>query len=63
VKAADPRQLLTIADVVALAQVSKQTVWRATKDGRLRATRLGPQVVRFTREDVDAWINAGRSRL
>lgn len=56
----DQLELLTTAQVAELLQVSKQTIWRATKEGRLRPTRLSSQVIRYSREDIDAWIEAGK---
>jgi excisionase family DNA binding protein len=58
VSAAD--EMLTIEELCAEAKVSKQTIKRAMKDGRLHGTKLGPQALRFSRKDIDAWKRAGR---
>jgi excisionase family DNA binding protein len=52
-------QLLTVADLCQLCQVSRRTVYRAMAAGQLRPTRLG-RALRFTQADVEAWIEAGR---
>jgi excisionase family DNA binding protein len=53
-------ELLTTAELCALAKVSRQTVRRAMKNGQLHGTWLAPQVLRFSEQDVADWIASGR---
>lgn len=48
--------LMTPAEVAALFRVSRQTIWRWSKDGTLEAVQLGPKITRFRRADVDALL-------
>jgi excisionase family DNA binding protein len=54
------QRLLTVEEVARRCTVSKDTIYRAVKAGRLRAVWLGPHVLRFRPEDVEAWIEGGR---
>jgi len=50
-------RLLTLGDLAALVQVSEKTLRRWRSEGRLpSAVEIGG-VVRWRREDVDAWIS------
>ena len=49
-------EFLTIADVAKMLRVSKPTVKRAVLKQGLPALRLGERVWRFSRVDVEAWI-------
>ena len=53
-------EMSTIEELCAEMKVSKQTIYRAMKAGLLHGTKLSPQVLRFSREDIDAWKRAGR---
>ena len=48
--------LLTIAEAMHLLKVSRVTVHRWLKSGRLRAYHAGPKAVRIRRGDVDALL-------
>ena len=49
--------LLRQRDVLDLLQVSRATLTNWRKDGNFPAPRkLGPRVLAWRREDVDAWI-------
>jgi excisionase family DNA binding protein len=52
----DGDDLLTIAQVAALAQVSRRTVERRIDDGRLEAVKLGNRMVRIRGRSVKRWL-------
>lgn len=52
----DANEFMTIADVAELLRVSKPTVRKAVEKQGLPALRLGARVYRFSRVDVQAWI-------
>jgi excisionase family DNA binding protein len=45
---------MTIQDVADYLNTTNKTVYNMVADGRLRAYRLGPRIVRFRRSDIDA---------
>lgn len=45
----------TVEEVADYLGVSKDYVYRATGHG-LPAYRIGPKILRFDREEVDAWV-------
>ena len=45
---------MTAADVAAYLNTTNKTIWNMVADGRLKAYRLGPRIVRFRRSEVDA---------
>jgi excisionase family DNA binding protein len=47
---------LTIEEVAKLLRVSKPTVRRAVAEQGLPALKLGDRVWRFSRADVEAWV-------
>jgi excisionase family DNA binding protein len=49
-------QLLTSRQVAALLAVSPETVLRRWRAGEFPGFRLAPNVLRFQREDVEAWL-------
>lgn len=51
--------LLTRQQVADLLGISLVTLWRWDQEGRLPALRLGPQTVRYRREDIDEFIAKG----
>lgn len=57
---AEPR-LLTPAAAAAYCGISKATLYRATREGKVRAVRLGPQTVRYARDELDRWIDQSRA--
>jgi excisionase family DNA binding protein len=52
-KTASPPNL-SIADAATYLGVTTRTVQQMIADGRLRAYRLGPRIVRLRRDDIDA---------
>jgi len=48
--------LLTVAEAVRLLKVSRNTLHRWRKEGRLRAYHAGPKAVRFRRGDLEALL-------
>jgi excisionase family DNA binding protein len=52
--------LLSVEEVAAWLGVSKYTVLRAVRAGRLHAVYVTPQVIRFRPVDVEAYIEANR---
>lgn len=53
----DPDELLTSAQVQRIANISKSTVSRAVKDGRIKPLRTPGGHFRFRRGDVDALLS------
>lgn len=51
-KTASPPDM-SISDVAAYLAVTTRTVQQMIADGRLRAYRLGPRIVRLRRDDID----------
>jgi excisionase family DNA binding protein len=50
--------LLNATDVAELLRCSKKTIYAYADAGLLPAARLSPKVLRFRREDVEAFIAA-----
>lgn len=53
----DPEELLTTAEVAKIARISKMTVTRAVKAGRIKPLRTPGGHFRFRRGDVDALLS------
>jgi excisionase family DNA binding protein len=51
---ASRRPLLRVEDVAEQWQVSRASVYRALKSGRLKAVKIGAGTLRFRPEDVEA---------
>lgn len=49
-------ELLTTAEVMATLRVSKATVSRWAKNGKLDVVRLGPRSNRYRRTDIEALL-------
>jgi excisionase family DNA binding protein len=47
---------LSLAQVAEATGLSEKTISRRVHDGTLRATRLGPRVLRIERASVVAWL-------
>src|SRR5207302_2607345 len=47
-----PRPFYSVSEAAALLGVSRVTVWRWIKSGRLSSARLGHRTVRIPREDM-----------
>jgi excisionase family DNA binding protein len=54
--------LMRTGQVAEKSSFCKATILRAVKQGRLRAIRFGPNSLRFTREDVEEFIQKGRGQ-
>lgn len=52
-----PEQMLTTEQLAAITQISRQTYegWRYKNNGGPKATKLGPQIIRYRWADVCAW--------
>jgi excisionase family DNA binding protein len=50
-------KLFTIAELAKLARVSRSTLLRERKAGRLRAITIG-RAVRISSDDVEAWLQS-----
>ena len=48
-----PRQLVSIAKAAAQCDVTTRTIYNWISDGRLRAYRTGPKLLRIDRADLD----------
>jgi excisionase family DNA binding protein len=46
-------------EVAELLRVSRGTVQRYWRDGRLPGVKLGPRMIRFDERDVEAFISGG----
>jgi predicted DNA-binding transcriptional regulator AlpA len=58
----EPR-LLKAIDLADLLQISEREIWRMRDSGRLPATiDLGPKNIRWSREEILGWIEAGCPR-
>jgi excisionase family DNA binding protein len=57
------QEYYNIADVAALLGVSRVSVWRWIKSGRLPAARLGHRTVRITRKDLEQVARATRASV
>ncbi|MFQ5544075.1 MAG: helix-turn-helix transcriptional regulator [Nitrospiria bacterium] len=51
------KELLKVDEVAKKLSVSKWTVYRWVEEGRLKATKLGPGVLRIFKDSVDELIN------
>jgi len=49
-------QLLRLSEVAAQLQVSRSTVGRIVKEGRLQTVRVSPRSVRVRPQDLEAFI-------
>lgn len=57
-------QHVTTRELAAMLRVSPDTVRMMEKDGRLpRAIRLGPQLFRWDRREIEEWLAAGCPRM
>lgn len=54
--------MLTPDDVAALLQVSKSTLCRMTKRDEIPHRRLSKQVVRYSRNEIEAWLKGEDKR-
>jgi len=57
-----PPRYLTTFQAAAYIGVTDRTIRQMMNDGRLKAYRLGDQVVRFRVEEIDAAFEAGAQR-
>jgi excisionase family DNA binding protein len=56
------RRYATIRETAAHIRVGERTVRLMIEDGRLRAYRLGPRIVRLDLNEVDAAMESGAQR-
>jgi len=56
----DPHQLLDCGDVAGLLKVSRKWVEDKVAGDEIPYTRIGPRLVRFTRDDLDALYSTGK---
>ena len=57
-------RLLTTREVAELLRVSTETALRWHRSGKLPGgRRLGSNVLRFDRDELDAWLDATRTEL
>ena len=49
---------MTADEVAALLQVPRRQIYTWRDQGRLRARRLGPRLIRFTADDVRSFLEA-----
>jgi len=56
----DPHQLLDCDDVAGLLKVSRKWVEDKVAGDEIPYTRIGPRLVRFTRDDLDLLYSAGK---
>jgi len=49
-------KLLTIREVAEILRVSRRTIERWVKQGKIKAVRIGPHTLRFTPSDVEDLI-------
>lgn len=54
-------EYLTIADAMRILKVSRLSIYRHMRAGRLRAYRVG-RLVRITRGDLDDFVKSSRHR-
>jgi excisionase family DNA binding protein len=59
--AAHPEKLLTAKEVAERLSISRVTLWRLARDGKIEAHRIGKQL-RFDREEVEAFIKRTSTR-
>ncbi len=55
-------RLLTRDEVAAMAQCSKERIDQVRKAGELPWIQLGKRLVRFRRDDVEAYLNKNRQK-
>jgi excisionase family DNA binding protein len=58
-----PEILLDVHEVARMLKVSAATVRRYTNEGKIRAVKLAPQVIRYHPLDIDAAIFHGTKRM
>lgn len=60
--AANQEKLLSVLDVVERLNVSRTTLWRLVRDGKIEAHRIGKQL-RFEPGEVEAFIKRTSTHL
>ena len=50
-----PEPLATVDDLTRRWQCSRAAVYKFVEDGRLKATRIGGRMLRFRRQDIEAF--------
>jgi len=55
---------VTTKELARMLRVSTDTIRMMERDGRLpRAIRLGPQLLRWPRDEIEAWLAAGCPKM
>jgi len=54
--------LLSIRDTAKTLACCPKTVWQLTKDGKLPAVHIGTRGVRYSRDDILAFISASKDK-
>jgi excisionase family DNA binding protein len=57
----DERDLLTIQEAAKLIRVSRATLFKLVKDGRLQVVRITPRKVLVRREELDRFLKASET--
>jgi len=55
-------ELLTAKEVMGYLRISKSTLYRLIRDGRLKRIRIGRRAVRYRRQDVLALVEGAQER-
>src|SRR5262245_43980007 len=58
----DAMSLLTISDVVHLLKIKPSTLYARVAQDRIPAFKIG-RLIRFHRDDIEAWLQTHRSEL
>jgi excisionase family DNA binding protein len=53
--------LLTIRETAKALSLCEKSIWQLTRDGRLPVVRIGRKAVRYSRDDILAFIQAART--
>ncbi len=56
------KRLLTVKEVCEYLNVSKPTVYRLIKEGKLKPIKIG-KATRFEKEDIDKFINEQKRKI
>ena len=53
--------LMKTKDVLEYLKISRSTLYRLIKEGKLAPIKMGPKTLRYRRSDVDQLVEAGRT--
>jgi excisionase family DNA binding protein len=54
----DLERILTPEQVAEILQISKSSLCRLTKRGQIPHRRIGDRIVRYNRNEIEAWMKA-----